>query len=73
MVPGREQAGTHLIDLLVENPFFEALEHTSELCPKENSDDDGHHRKCDLPEQDIGVSMDGPHKLEVHTLGDITG
>ena len=72
VVPGREQAGAHLIDLLVQNPLFEALEHTAELCPEEHSNDDGHHWECNLPEQDIGSSVDGPHEVEVHTLGDVT-
>ena len=70
---GREQAGAHLVDLLVQNLLFKALKHTTELCPEEYSDDDCHHWKCDLPEQEIGMSVDGPHKLEVHTLGEITG
>ena len=70
---GREQAGAHLVDLLVQNLLFKALEHTTELCPEEYNDDDGHHWKCDLPEQEIGMSVDGPHKLEVHTLGETTG
>lgn len=64
----RDRVGAHLVDLLVQHSLFETLEHSTELCPEEYGDDEDHHRDCDLPEQDIGFSVDGPHKIEVHTL-----
>jgi len=66
---GRGRLSTHLVDLLVLHPLLEAPEHSTELCPEEYSDDDDHHRDCDLPEKDIRSSLDGPHEVEVHTLG----
>jgi len=68
MSRGRERAGAHLVDLLVQHPLLEAVEHSTELCPEEYSDDDDHHRDRDLPEEKIGVFVDGPHRGEVHTL-----
>ena len=50
---GKEQVGTHLVDLLVLHPLLETLKHSTELCPEEYSDDEDHHWYCDLPEQDI--------------------
>ena len=68
-MPRKERVSAHLVNLLVLHPLLEAVSHSTKVSPEEDGDGDGHHWECDLPEQDIGSTVDGPHEVKVHTLG----
>lgn len=58
----------HSFYLLLLHGPLEALKRSPKLRPEEYGDGENHHRDRDLPEQEVGMLLDGPHGFKVHTL-----